>query len=1074
MKMIAKLSLAISILLTLCTATFAQPRSEGDALEIARQYLLQQKATATNRAPSAQPLQLSVVAPSAVEKKTANRAAASGQAAGFYIVNDESNERFVIVSGDSRQTAILGYSEHNTFDVDNIPCGLEMMLAQYNQEFDYLQQHVNGITRDVPVSTSRRAPNVSPLVSTEWDQGNNDPGAVGEYVFNKFCPTDPSTNKKSLTGCVATAMAQILNVHKQPSSLPSKTVNYTTSGNNIKLSKTMSNYPLNWSSMRDIYRDKYGSYATTAAQRDAVGYLMFACGLAVHMNYKSSGSGASDNNVPYALNQYFGYNDNVHYCERSYYAEDEWNGMIQDELQAGRPVLYGGTNPNTNGGHAFIIDGCKSDGTYHINWGWNGSGNGYFVLSTLSSENYYVSDQDMVIGISPNTVGTKTEQFYADAFSMTATSINIGSSTTGRISKPTCQSTPDGTTGSYDGAKWSGAIGIAVFDTDFNPIKEYACKINGSTTLDYTLGMYWTNPLSVTVTFDSNTFQNGKEYYIAPYAKGANSSTATRMRTLNAASDYYLATVADGKVTLTLMGTPNGGGGGGQGGGGGGGDTPQTGTPQLQYASVSATNSDLSNLTNNDVLKVNASFNNIGQTASIRTRLIIRDGNAKTQGSVEDTRTFQANTTTSISYEYALTSLPAGSYTADVQFHNNWGTTEEQGWYHNTNYILNFTVTNSSTPVTSVSASPFSITLNPGVTRQLTATVRPDDATDKSVTWTSSNTSVATVSSSGLVTAVAAGEATITCTANDGSGKSSTVAVQVLASGLPSISQVSLTTTNSNTGNMKPGDKLNLRATFKNTGTAAKLYTAVVIPNSAGTQVLYSGERIVKQFPVSSSITYDYEFTLPNDIPEGSYKAYVMYWKNWDGNNTWTYNKNYVIDITVGTNSNPVISTTSATINNTNPQSLTQNDQLSLTTVYKNSGASISEFMTAAILFKNGEWYGRSEINTSSFSANETKTVTHSFTLNNIVFENGKGPVEPGSYKVAIMYWDSWDRNSWIYKDSSVLFDITVTSGTPVDAVFTDGDDEESAVYYDLRGRRIDKPTQKGIYIRNGKKIIIK
>ena len=235
-----------------CTAMFAQPRSEGDALEIARQYLLQQKATATNRAPSAQPLQLSVVAPSAVEKKIANRAAASGQAAGFYIVNDESNERFVIVSGDSRQTAILGYSEHNTFDVDNIPCGLEMMLAQYNQEFDYLQQHVNGITRDVPVSTSRRAPNVSPLVSTEWDQGNNDPGAVGEYVFNKFCPTDPSTNKKSLTGCVATAMAQILNVHKQPSSLPSKTINYTTSENSISLNENMSNYPLNWSSMRDI------------------------------------------------------------------------------------------------------------------------------------------------------------------------------------------------------------------------------------------------------------------------------------------------------------------------------------------------------------------------------------------------------------------------------------------------------------------------------------------------------------------------------------------------------------------------------------------------------------------------------------------------------------------------------------------------------------------------------------------------------------------------------------------------------------------------------------------------------
>ena len=543
--------LAVLVILATAMSVHAQRRSPQQALDVARQYFSGH--SAANRSQGAEALQLVPL----TEGLSASAEEGDGADAPYYIVNDLNGRRFVIVSGDDRQHAVLGASDQGVFDAQRIPCGLQMMLAQYEAEYRHLQQADDAVVTDAPRAALRRAfPSVAPLVSAQWDQGNNDPSTVGEEVFNRYCPTDPSTHKASVTGCVATAMAQILYTHRAPDSA-SGTVGYTTQTNKISLSENLADYPFYWSLMCDIYRDRWDGPVTTQQQREAVGRLMYACGLAVHTDYNSSGSSAIDNNVPYALVHYFGMNPYMQYLQRNYYTPDEWDQLLQEELLAGRPVLYGGQNPNNNSGHAFIVDGCNTDGTYHVNWGFNGDGNGSFRLSTLTSSRYYVSDQDMTVGISTSTIGTPQEHFYANSFSVSAASTAIGNTLSTSTDTPRCQCAPVATTSSYGQNTWSGSIGVAVFDTQWNCLREYPATINKNQTNDYTMGLGWKGNIRKNLTFSGDTFQDGCQYYIAPYARSATADAPTRMRTMGGASDWYLATVSGSTVTLTLLGTPD-------------------------------------------------------------------------------------------------------------------------------------------------------------------------------------------------------------------------------------------------------------------------------------------------------------------------------------------------------------------------------------------------------------------------------------------------------------------------------------------------------------------------------------
>lgn len=305
----------------------------------------------------------------------------------IYIFNAKS-KGFIVVSADDRMPAVLGYSDSGSIDAENMSPQLKWWLGQYAGECSYLPE--NAITLQSGNYTRTPKSEIPPLISTTWGQGS---------PYNTLCPDN------CVTGCVATAMAQIIKYHNYPSN-GSGQHSYSWNGRNLTFDFSNANF--NFSDMLDSYS---GSNATQV-HKDAVAKLMYACGVAVDMDYGISDSGASDVYIASALKNYFNYDKGVRYLKRNCFLADEWDDIIYEEIADGRPVVYGGQSAYGDG-HQFILDGY-SDGYYHINWGWSGLGDGYFLLTALNPEvqgiggssGGYNSSQTATIGIQPPTSGT--------------------------------------------------------------------------------------------------------------------------------------------------------------------------------------------------------------------------------------------------------------------------------------------------------------------------------------------------------------------------------------------------------------------------------------------------------------------------------------------------------------------------------------------------------------------------------------------------------------------------------------------------------------------------------------------
>lgn len=209
---------------------------------------------------------------------------------------------------------------------------------------------------------------------------------------------------RSVTGCVATAMAQVMMYHQYPKELKSTIEAYTTKSKGIKISAINSGETYDWDNMLPDYsKTDYSS-----AQADAVAKLMYHCGAAVKMDYGPS-SGA--NVTPAILATYFGYDaDLMQDLTRTCFTLQQWMTLIDNELKAKRPILYSGQS--SDGGHEFVCDGSDGKGLYHINWGWGGYQDGYFDLTILqpqkggagsgSAVDGFNRDCSMIIGIAPD------------------------------------------------------------------------------------------------------------------------------------------------------------------------------------------------------------------------------------------------------------------------------------------------------------------------------------------------------------------------------------------------------------------------------------------------------------------------------------------------------------------------------------------------------------------------------------------------------------------------------------------------------------------------------------------------
>ena len=305
----------------------------------------------------------------------------------IYVYTYSGDKGFMLLSADDAVPCLLGYSENNAFSIEDMSPSTRSFLNLYAGEI----QASRGCAPYKANSTrANEWAAIPPMMTTTWDQGN---------PYNSLCPR--INGRKSVTGCVATAMAQVMKYWEYP--LTGKgSISYSPESMEETLSMDFSETTFDWASMQDSYSNGYSSLAATA-----VATLMKACGYSVKMKYTSSESGAYSRDISTALVNYFGYDKDTSRKSRSDFTQDQWNSMVYDNLSRIGPVIYGGNS--TGGAHCFVCDGYDGNGMFHINWGWGGVSDGYFLLNELTPSaigtggHYggYNMSQDAIFNIMP-------------------------------------------------------------------------------------------------------------------------------------------------------------------------------------------------------------------------------------------------------------------------------------------------------------------------------------------------------------------------------------------------------------------------------------------------------------------------------------------------------------------------------------------------------------------------------------------------------------------------------------------------------------------------------------------------
>ena len=346
------------------------------------------------------------------------RSAGSSEGEPFYVFNAEGNQGFVIVSGDDRTSEILGYSKTGKLDINQLPENLKGWLEGYARQIEALGTSAKPAEKFMTRGAdSWKA--VSPLIKTQWNQYEpyNLMCPDGNYV--DYYEVGYDANNRCVTGCVATAMAQIMYYWKWPNgcdAIDSYPTGYYDDDWNFIETNRVKGLPattFKWDKMKTVYTS--GEMGEAA---DAVAELMRYCGQAVNMDYGTDGSSAGI--LPYIMARYFGFGKNARQVVRSLYSLSVWENMIYKEVSEERPVLYGGSS--ISGGHQFIVDGYDGKGLFHMNWGWGGMSDGYFVLSLANSDEVgagggtsadgYSVDQHAIIGLMPDDGEPEKPLFY--------------------------------------------------------------------------------------------------------------------------------------------------------------------------------------------------------------------------------------------------------------------------------------------------------------------------------------------------------------------------------------------------------------------------------------------------------------------------------------------------------------------------------------------------------------------------------------------------------------------------------------------------------------------------------------
>lgn len=314
----------------------------------------------------------------------------------YYIFNS-SEGGFAMISACDAAHPVLAYSLEGSFSVDSsMPENLAEWLGAYRSQIEECRRNGEEATGEVKAEwdallggRKTAASTVVDLETPEWGQG---------APFNGKCPK--IGNEKTLVGCTAVAISEVMSYYNYPSSGTGTLPSYVTDENKITVPALTLGEEYRWNEMLASYKDV--SY--TSAQAEAVSTLCYHVAVLSQADFDLSGTGASLGDAVSALPGYMLYDRGMSRYSKSFLKAEEWRSLLTDELDAGRPILMSGTS-SAGGAHAFVMDGYDSDGKFLMNWGWNGTSNGFYELSALGS---YTLNQVAHIGIRPDVGGSFT------------------------------------------------------------------------------------------------------------------------------------------------------------------------------------------------------------------------------------------------------------------------------------------------------------------------------------------------------------------------------------------------------------------------------------------------------------------------------------------------------------------------------------------------------------------------------------------------------------------------------------------------------------------------------------------
>ena len=338
-----------TLLIALPVLVDAAPVGRQQAQEVARQFMIEKGMTTET---------------TEMAFKAPRHGQVADENAYYYVFNAPGGKGYVVVSGDDRTTSILGYAYKGSFDESRMPQHFKSFLQKYADEIQYLD--------DANISQMQRAPRradeqdyeaIAPLMASRWDQGS---------PYNGLCPSG------SPTGCAATSTAQVMYYHKWPAATAAEIPSYVTDTRRFHMDAVPAGTVLNWDDMTDTY-----NRSSSDESRQAVAELMSYVGRSIKMDYDYMGSGAISQDMPPGISTCFDYQ--VTQLYRKNYTLVAFEDSIYQQLAAGYPVIFNGMS--SGGGHSFVVDGYDSNHYFHINWGWGGEDDDYFLLSVLNPYN---------------------------------------------------------------------------------------------------------------------------------------------------------------------------------------------------------------------------------------------------------------------------------------------------------------------------------------------------------------------------------------------------------------------------------------------------------------------------------------------------------------------------------------------------------------------------------------------------------------------------------------------------------------------------------------------------------------